>query len=482
MDHQPERTPAEYDVVVIGAGPAGEVVADRLVAGGMSAVVVESEAVGGECSYWACIPSKALLRPAAALDAARAVPGAREAVTGALDPAAVFARRDAFVSDWRDDGQAGWLKSAGIDLVRGRGRIAGERLVEVVGADGGRRTLAARHAVVVSTGTAAALPPVEGLDAVRPWTSREATSASAAPERLTVIGGGVVACEMATAWSALGSAVTMLVRGRGLLSGWEPFAGEEAAEGLRAAGVTIRTGVRVTRAERDGASGAVSAFLDDGEVVEGDELLVAVGRTPRTGDIGLETVGLVPGDWIDVDDTCRAASADGGWLYAVGDVNRRALLTHMAKYQARACAAAIVERAAGREPRPGRWEPWSAAADRTAVPQAVFTTPELASVGLTEARARAEGLPVRTAEYAIGDVAGAGLLADGYRGRAKLVVDAEREVVLGCTLTGPGVAELIHPATVAVAGEVPLARLWHAVPAFPTVSEIWLRLLEAYGQ
>ncbi|MET9435722.1 NAD(P)/FAD-dependent oxidoreductase [Streptomyces sp. NPDC006551] len=470
-----------YDVVVVGAGPGGEVVADRIVRAGLTAVVVEAEAVGGECSYWACVPSKALLRPGAARESARSVGGARQAVTGALDPAAVLARRDRFTGRGEDTGQADWLSRAGIALVRGHGRIAGERRVEVTAAGGGVRTLRARLAVVLSPGTRAALPPVEGLDRIGVWTNREATAADAVPARLVVIGGGVVACEMATAWRSLGSDVTLLVRDQALLTGWEPCAGEEVVRGLTDLGVAIRFGVSATRVARDPGTGAVTVETDDGTTLVCGEVLAAVGRRPRTADLGLEKVGLPGGDWLPVDDTCRVTSLDGDWLYAVGDVNRRAPLTHMAKYQARACAAAIAERAAGRPADTGRWRAWTADADRAAVPQAVFTHPEIASVGLTERAAREAGIEVRAVEYRIDDVAGAGLYADDYRGHAKLVVDVTRGVVVGCTLTGPLATELIHTATVAVVGEVPLERLWHAVPAFPTVSEVWLRLLEAYG-
>ncbi|RJL30019.1 dihydrolipoyl dehydrogenase family protein [Bailinhaonella thermotolerans] len=471
-----------FDVVVIGGGPAGEVVADRVVKAGLSAVVVEAEAVGGECSYWACVPSKALLRPAAALGAARAVAGAREAVSGGPDPAGVLARRDAAVSNWSDAGQVEWLKGAGIELARGHGRIAGERLVEVTGPGGEVRTLEAAHAVVVCTGTRANLPPIEGLAESGVWTSREATAASRVPGRLAVIGGGVVACEMATAWSGLGSRVTMLVRGDALLTGWEPFAGESVARGLAELGVDVRFGVSATRVSRDSGTGEVTVTLDDGGTVTADELLVAAGRTPRTTDLGLERVlPGADGGPLGVDDTCRVTAAEGGWLYAVGDANGRALLTHMGKYQARACAAAIAERAAGREPAAGTYAAWSAGADHAAVPQVVFTSPEAASVGLTEHEARRRGMRVRVSEYPIGSVAGAYLHADDYAGHAKMVVDEDRRVIVGCTLVGPDVAELIHAATVAVVGEVPLDRLWHAVPAFPTVSEIWLRLLESYG-
>lgn len=468
-----------YDVVVVGAGPGGEVAADRLVQAGLSVVVVEAESVGGECSYRACIPSKALLRPAAVLREARSVRGAEQVVYGPPQPAAVLRRRDAFTSGGDDSGQAAWLAGARIGLVRGWGRLTGERTVEVKEPDGSVRVLAARHAVVLGPGSAAALPDVRGLEGAGVWTSREATTATTVPERLAVVGGGVVACEMATAWSGLGSEVTLLVRGERLLAGWEPFVGDEVAGGLTDLGVTLRFGVRVRAVDRGPMGMAVE--LDDGGVLECDELLVATGRRPRTDDLGLESVGLRPGGVIPVDDTCAVTTVPGGWLYAVGDANGRSALTHMAKYQARICAAAIVARAAGSPAAPGGWSAWSADADRTAVPRAVFTHPEAASVGLTERAARAAGLRVRTVGYGIGDVAGAALHADGYRGTAKLVVDEDRGVVVGCSMTGQGTTELIHAATVAIVGEVPLARLWHAVPAFPTVSEVWLRLLEAYG-
>jgi dihydrolipoamide dehydrogenase len=451
-----------YDVIVIGAGPTGENVADRARRGGLTAAIVESELVGGECSYWACMPSKALLRPAAAVAEAAAVRG----VSGArLDVAEVLKRRNSFTHDWKDDGQVSWVDGEKIDLFRGHGRLAGERLVSV-----GDVTLQARHAVAVATGTGALVPPA--LAGVRPWTSREATSAQAVPARLAVVGGGVVGCEMAAAWSALGSRVTLLSRG-GLLDRVPAFAGELVAAGLRDAGVDVRTGVNVTAASR--AGGPVTLTLDDGTSVEADEVLAAAGRTPKTADIGLETVGLEPGSWLPVDDTLRVTAVDGGWLYAAGDVNHLALLTHMGKYQARVCGDAIAARAAGREPSVRDL------ASRRWVPQVVFTLPEVAAVGLTAEQAQAAGCRVRVVEYEIGNVAGARLFADDYQGHAQLVVDEDRQVVVGLTLAGPGVSEMIHAATVAVAGEVPLRRLWHAVPSYPTMSELWLRLLEEYG-
>jgi pyruvate/2-oxoglutarate dehydrogenase complex dihydrolipoamide dehydrogenase (E3) component len=453
-----------YDVIVIGAGPTGENVADRAVRGGLTAVIVESELVGGECSYWACMPSKAMLRPVGVVAEAAAVRGAAGA---RLEPAEVLARRDSFAHDWKDDGQVAWLNSAKVALVRGHARLAGERLVTV-----GDVTLSARHAVCVATGTGALVP--SALADVRPWTSREATSAKGAPARLIIVGGGVVGCEMAAAWSALGSRVTLVSRGA-LLDRLPAFAGELVAAGLRGAGVDLRTGVNVKAAARAADGGPVWLQLDDETSLEADEVLAAAGRTPKTRDIGLPAVGLEDGSWLSVDDTMRVTAVPGGWLYAAGDVNHLALLTHMGKYQARICGDAIAARAAGREPsvRDG--------ASKTRVPQVIFTVPEVAAVGLTAEQAAAEGLRVRVVEYEIGNVAGAKLFADGYQGRAQMVVDEDREVIVGLTLAGPGVGELIHAATIAVVGEVPLRSLWHAVPSYPTISEIWLRLLETYG-
>lgn len=467
----------EYDLIVLGGGPVGENVADRAVQGGLTAVIVESELVGGECSYWACMPSKALLRPIQALRAAQQVAGAAEAVTGLLDVSAVFARRDSFTSNWSDDGQVAWLDSAGIDLVRGHGRLTGEREVTVTGPDGTTTVLRARHAVAVSTGSDAVIPPIDGLREASPWTSREATSAKELPESLAVIGGGVVAVEMATAYAALGSKVTVIARS-GLLGGMEPFAGERVAAGLKELGADVRTGTGTTSVRR-GADG-VTVTLDGGEEITATEVLAATGRSPRSGDIGLDVVGLEPGRWIETDDTLRIPGSD--WLYAVGDVNGRVLLTHQGKYQARAAGDAIVARAKGEDVHDAAWGRHAATADRAAVPQVTFSIPEVGSVGLTEAEAVKAGIPVKAVDYDLGWVAGASLYEDGFEGQARLVIDTDRDVVVGATFVGPEVAELVHAATVAIVGEVPVARLWHAVPAYPTISEIWLRLLEAYGR
>ncbi|MEU0132956.1 NAD(P)/FAD-dependent oxidoreductase [Streptomyces sp. NPDC006296] len=470
---------SEYDVVVIGAGPVGENVADRARAAGLSTAVIESELIGGECSYWACMPSKALLRPVVARADARRVPGLSGAVQGPLDADAVFAHRDYETSHWKDDGQVGWLESIGADIYRGQGRLTGVRQVSVTGPDGTRHRLTARHAVAVCTGSRAVVPDLPGIADVRPWTSREATSAKEVPGRLVVVGGGVVGVEMATVWQGLGSEVTMLIRGGRLLPKMEPFAGELVAEALTEAGARILTGVSATAVSRAGHDGPVTVELDNGERLETDEILFATGRAPRTDDLGLDTVGHEPGSWLGVDDSCRVEGSD--WLYAVGDVNHRALLTHQGKYQARIAGAAIAARA--QETPLLETDPWgahAATADHAAVPQVVFTDPEAASVGLTLAEAEAAGHRVRAVDHDLAAVAGSGLYAQGYRGRARMVVDLDREILLGVTFVGPGIGELLHSATIAVAGEVPLERLWHAVPAYPTISEIWLRLLEAY--
>jgi dihydrolipoamide dehydrogenase len=465
-----------YDVIVLGAGPTGENVADRAVRGGLTAAIVESELVGGECSYWACMPSKALLRSGAALAEARRVDGARQAVTGQLDVRATLGRRDAFTSHWHDDGQVSWLNGAGIDLLRGQGRISGRRTVTVTSADGAR-TITADHAVVVCTGSEAVLPEIPGLAGADPWTSRDATSAMFPPERLAIVGGGVVGCEMAAAWATLGSRVTLLVRGDRLLPRMEAFAGDLVRVGLNAQGVVVRSGVGVDAVDREVA---VTLTLSDGSALTTDEVLFATGRRPRTDDIGLDTIGVKPGANLEIDTTGRVRGVPDGWLYAAGDVTGDAPLTHMGKYTARAVGDVIAARAAGRTVEDGPWQAHSTTALGSAVPQVVFTDPEVAQVGMTEGEAVAAGYDVHAVEFDTGNVAGAALYADDFQGHAKIVVDTARRVLLGATFAGPGSGELLHSATVAVVGAVPIDRLWHAVPSYPTISEVWLRLLETY--
>jgi dihydrolipoamide dehydrogenase len=469
-----------YDVVVLGAGSTGENVADIVVRGGLSAVLVESELVGGECSYWACMPSKTLLRGSEVLRQARHVSGASQAVTGQQDVAATLARRDEFTHHWNDDSQVQWVHRAGIDLIRGAARLDGERTVVVTGSDGTETRLTARRAVVVCTGSDPVIPPIDGLADAEPWTPREATSAKAAPGRLLVIGGGVTGCEMSSAWRELGSEVTLLVRRDRVLPHLEPAAGEAVVAGLREQGVDVRLRTRVDAGRRDGAEVVLSVTSADGDTAElrADEVLAATGRKARTVGIGVETVGLPPGEYLDVDDTMQVHGLP--WLYGAGDVNGRRQFTHMGKYQARQAGAAIVARARGEEVSLADWSPFVATADHVATPSVVFTSPEVAAVGSTSEEAAASGRPHRVITYPLGHVAGSSLFEDGYTGTAVAVVDTEREVLLGVTFVGPGVAELLQAATIAIVGEVPIARLWHAVPAYPTINEIWLRLLETW--
>jgi pyruvate/2-oxoglutarate dehydrogenase complex dihydrolipoamide dehydrogenase (E3) component len=340
-------------------------------------------------------------------------------------------------------------------------------------------TLTARHAVALCTGSLPALPELPGLAEARPWTNRQATDSHTVPRRLAIVGGGGVGVEMASAWNGLGAAVTLLAQADGLLPRMEPFAGELVGRSLAESGVDVRIGATVTAVRRPGGTGPVTLSLEDGGRVETDEVLFATGREPGTGDIGLETVGLEPGAWLEVDDTCAIRALEDIWLYALGDINHHALLTHQGKYQARIAGAAIAARATEQPIDTAPWGAHAVTADYQAVPQVFFCDPPAGAVGLTADQAERAGHHIRVVD--LGEkVIGASLYADGYAGRARMVVDEDHGYLLGVTFVGPGVEELIHSATIAVAGQVPLPRLWHAVPCFPSISEVWLRLLEAY--
>ncbi len=328
--------------------------------------------------------------------------------------------------------------------------------------------LLAEKAVVVATGTGALIPPIDGLREAQPWTNREITTAKAAPARLAILGGGVVGVEMAQAWRTLGSQVTLIEAADRLIAREEPFASEEVAESLRELGVDVRLGQKATRVGRDG-SGEVTVELEEGPAVVADELVVAIGRRPHTDDLGLETVDLEPGKNIDVDDTMRSTGADGEWLYAIGDVNGRTLLTHMGKYQARIAADVIL----GKEAR--------ATADGPVSPRVIFTDPQVAAVGHTLDSARQAGINAMSVDMATSGNAGGSFYGKDAPGTTRLVIDEDRSVIAGATFTGAEIADFLHAATIAVVGEVPLERLAHAVPSFPTRSEVWLNLLEELG-
>lgn len=479
------------DVIVIGGGPVGENVAQYAIEGtDLTAILVERELVGGECSYWACMPSKALLRPIAVADTASHLGGVS---SPQLAVPQLLARRDEFVSHYDDSSQLDWTDSAGIQVVRGRARLSGEREVLVErGAEESDATSAsgpvrlhARRAVVLATGSEATVPGP--LSPARPWTSRDVTAVQQIPERLLIVGGGVVAVEAATWMAALGSQVTMLVRGEDLLSGYEPFAGQHVREALETAGVRIRFGTEVVSASREAAvsageadsaagpaadgdtgrlhGGPVTVTVQDADgqrELSGDELLAATGRRPRLSDLGLETVDL------GADDVTGAALPD--WLHAVGDASGEVPLTHWGKYRARVIGERIRAAALGQEPEP--------VVDTALSPQVVFTDPQVASVGMTEAQAREAGHRVEVSQLPFGSAAGTALLRDDVTGTAQIVVDAATHLLLGITFVGPEAGEQIHAGTVAIVGQVPVDVLRHAVPTFPAASELWLNLLE----
>jgi dihydrolipoamide dehydrogenase len=486
----PDRT--EWDVVVIGGAPPGENVAQYGTQwSGLSAVIVEADLVGGECSYWACMPSKGLLRPVELLETARHVEGMRQAIGDAkLDVNAVLTHRDAIVNHHNDQSQVDWCLSVGIDVIRGYARLAGVKTVEITKPDGTRRTITARHAVVLDTGSSAAIPDLPGLRAAHPWTSRDVTNLHEVPRRVVILGGGVVACEASTWLVGLGvRELTVVQAGPGLLSRNEPFAGELVAETLRAHGVRIELGTRlasVSRPEVEESAGVgvrhggeVTVTLDNGATLVADELVVAAGRRPNSTDIGLPSVGLPDSGYIDVDDHLTVTGVTGEWLYAIGDVCGRALLTHMGKYQARIAGEIIAARALGQPLEDGPYSKHVDIADHDQVPQVTFTAPEVGSVGLSEAQARDAGIDVESVEYDLAALAGTYLLRDEYVGRAKLVIDRSADTLVGATFVGTEIADMVQAATIAIVGKVPLAALWHAVPSYPTPSEIWLRLLEA---
>jgi pyruvate/2-oxoglutarate dehydrogenase complex dihydrolipoamide dehydrogenase (E3) component len=440
----------QFDVVVIGAGPAGEVVAGDLAAGGKKVAVVERERVAGECSFWACMPSKTLLRPVELLTAARRVPGAREAVSGEFDVAAALAWRDRMVSNWGDAGYATWLTDRGIELIRGDGRLVGDGDVDVE-----NRRLHADE-IILATGSHTRVPPIEGLLETRYWTNREATGVKQLPERLLILGGGAVGVELAQAYARMGSSVALVEGADRILPGEDPTVGEAIGDALKADGVELHLSVKATKVH--GGEHEQRVELSDGSELRGDELLVATGRQPNVDGLGLESLPVkIENGAVVVDKRLRAAPG----IWAIGDTNGINMTTHAGKYQARLVAAEILGHGYD--------------ADYSAVPRATYTDPNVFGVGHTPSSAEAAGINFVTGSGELAQTAASSIVREDWRNAfaefLTLVADADGTVI-GAFAVGPHASDWMGQLTLAVRAKVSAATLAQTIQPFPALSEV----------